>query len=254
MCKPSERMVVTRPSESALRCSARIAKVRRLNDSVAEVLLRGDDAFDYRPGQFVNLIHPEGAVRSYSLASVPGEDHALHLHVARIPNGLVSGWLHDHAREGDTLELLGPHGNCFYVLADTAQPLLLAGTGTGLAPLYGIARDALRQGHTGPIHLFHGSVREGGLYLVEALRGLERNHANFRYYPCALEGPAAQDIHVGPLDLFIAATLPSLKGFRVFLCGHPDFVKLLQKRTFLMGASMKDIFADAFVPAKHAAV
>ncbi|MFA6242004.1 MAG: 2Fe-2S iron-sulfur cluster-binding protein [Candidatus Hydrogenedentales bacterium] len=253
MCKPEGRLVVSRPDAAGLRFTARIAGVRSLNGAVAELRLHCDSTFEYRPGQFLNLIHPQGAVRSYSLASVPGVDDALHLHVARVPGGVMSGWVHDHAQEGDTLEILGPHGNCFYVEGNPAQPLLLAGTGTGLAPLYGIVNDALRQNHTGPIHLFHGSIRKDGLYLVDELRALSRCHPNLHYHPCVLEGDVGEDIHTGPLDVYIASALPSLKGFRVYLCGHPDLVKLLQKKTFLMGASIKEIFADAFVPAKSTA-
>lgn len=42
--------------------------------------------------------------------------------------------------------------------------------------------------------------------------------------------------------------LPSLKDHRVFLCGNPDVVGLLRKKAFLAGASLKDIYADAFLP------
>jgi hypothetical protein len=33
----------------------------------------------------------------------------------------------------------------------------------------------------------------------------------------------------------------------VFLCGHPEMVNQMKKMTFLKGASMKDIYADAFL-------
>ena len=37
-----------------------------------------------------------------------------------------------------------------------------------------------------------------------------------------------------------------LKGWRVFLCGHPDMVQQAQMRAYLAGASLADIHADAF--------
>ena len=42
------------------------------------------------------------------------------------------------------------------------------------------------------------------------------------------------------------ANSPNLTNWRLFLCGHPDMVKSAKKHAFLSGASMKDIYADAF--------
>lgn len=237
-------------ADAGMRVQARVLAVRKLSELVAELRMEALGDFSYFAGQFVNLVAPGGAIRSYSLASVPGEDEALVFHIARMPQGVVSGWAHDAARENDVVELLGPHGSCCYVSGNPQQPLLLAGTGTGLAPLYGVVRDALSHGHTGDIHLFHGSVRQAGLYLVDELRALAASHENFHYHPCVMEGPADDGTHIGLLDAYLAQTLPSLKGYRVYLCGHPDLVKQLQRKTFLAGASLKEIFSDPFVAAK----
>jgi len=37
-----------------------------------------------------------------------------------------------------------------------------------------------------------------------------------------------------------------LKGWRVYLCGHPDMVNQTKRQAFMLGASMADIYADAF--------
>ena len=42
---------------------------------------------------------------------------------------------------------------------------------------------------------------------------------------------------------------PALRGFRIFLCGHPELVAKLRKQVFLAGASRKDIASDAFLTA-----
>jgi len=186
-------------------------------------------------------------VRSYSVASVPQQDPFIEFHVARVEGGRMSTWLHEQARPGDTLELMGPAGNCFYVPGDSGQPLLLIGTGTGLAPLYGIVRDALRQGHTGPIHLFSGSVTPQGLYLVDELCALANAHDTVHYYPCVLRGDGTPGIHEASIDAFALETAGPLKGWKVYLCGNPDIVRTLQRKTFLAGASLNAIYADAFV-------
>ena len=114
--------------------------------------LRPEGSFDYQPGQYVQLRRPDGLARSYSLASLPREGW-LELHVRRVTDGRMSSWIFDELHVGGRLELRGPFGDCHYEPGRPEQPLLLAGLGTGLAPLYGIARDALESGHTGPVQL-----------------------------------------------------------------------------------------------------
>lgn len=247
-CVPVEDMAVSRPDDAGRVHDTRIVAISRLAARVWAVRLECPDGFSYRPGQFINLMRGE-VVRSYSLASVPGDDHTLCCHVLHLPGGSMSGWLCTDARPGDELRFTGPLGDCFHTPGRPDQPLLLMGTGTGLAPLYGVLRDALRQGHTGPIHLFHGSVRADGLYLMGELRSLAARHANVSYHPCALEPSGDPAIHTGDLGRFALDTLGDLGGWRVHLCGAPDFVKQSRRACFLAGAGMADILADAFLPA-----
>jgi NAD(P)H-flavin reductase len=123
---------------------------------------------------------------------------------------------------------------------------LLIGTGSGLAPLYGIARAALYQGHTGPVRLFHGSRHRGGLYLIDELNELGAEFSNFDFIPC-VSGPDVPHGYTSgrPSDVALQE-LPDPKGWRIFLCGHPDMVAMTRKKAFLAGATMKDIYADAF--------
>jgi NAD(P)H-flavin reductase len=166
----------------------------------------------------------------------------------------MSGWFHQEAAVGDRVSVLGPSGECFYVPGREEQPILLVGTGTGLAPLYGILRDALRQGHRGPIHLFHGALHTGGLYLVEELRRLAARHSHVEYTPTVLhgnelKGSESSGIAVGALDHVIFNRFPKLSGWRAYVCGDPGIVQTLRKKLFLSGMSMREIYADAFLPA-----
>ncbi|MDY7232362.1 FAD-binding oxidoreductase [Hyalangium rubrum] len=230
-----------------LRVPARIEALEPLSADVLRVRLWARAPFEYRAGQYLTLLREDGLARSYSVASLPREEH-LELHVRLLPGGAMSTWLSTEAKPGDTVSLQGPAGECFYVAGRPEQTLVLAGTGTGLAPLYGIARDALAQGHTGPIWLFHGARDSRGLYLVEALRALAARHPNLHYRPSVLEGRLEEGLHVGALDALIRAECPKPTGGRAFLCGNPELVLSLRKKLFLAGLSMKDIHADAFLP------
>lgn len=248
-CTPTGDMTLERPGDAGRVFNSRILELRRLNDRTLEVVIERPEGFAYNAGQFLNLHRPGNIVRSYSLASVPELDAHLHLHIALMPGGAMSTWIAEEAAQGHEIALSGPVGNCFYVPGNPAQPLLLFGTGTGLAPLYGILRDALAQGHTGPIDLFHGSPVDEGLYLHDALYQVTTTSPQVNYRPCVL-GPAQRaGVTQGDMVAITLSRCADLTGFRVYLCGNPDIVRTMQKKCFLAGANMRDIFADAFLPA-----
>jgi CDP-4-dehydro-6-deoxyglucose reductase len=150
---------------------------------------------------------------------------------------------------GATVAVRAPSGTCCYEPGTPTQPLVLAGTGTGLAPLWGVLREALRAGHQGPITLLHGARSPDGLYLVDELIALAARHPNVTYLRCVLEGAAAPGVTVAPLDRALLTRWPSLAAHRVFLCGDADLVLPLRRKVFLAGASLSAIHADAFLHA-----
>ncbi|BDC49911.1 ferredoxin [Bryobacterales bacterium F-183] len=244
--RPLEDLAVALPG-GEVRTAARITGLEALNETVLRVRLRTEEPFAYFAGQYLSLVREDGLARSYSLASLPNEGD-LELHVRRIPGGAMSEWLHREAPEGNTVWLQGPAGNCFYVPGKPEEPLLLVGTGTGLAPLYGIVRDALAQGHTGPIWLFHGALTPSGLYLTQELQQLAERYPNLRYVRAALRDGGADGVENGELDACIRARLPKLAGFKAYVCGDPALVNSLRKKLFLAGVASKAIYADAFLP------
>ncbi len=246
VCLPTEDLEVAMPDEAQPSVRATVHKLELLSHDIMLVALECHQPLEYRAGQFINLVHDRIHVRSYSIASVPRLDKHIHIHVRRLPQGRVSGWVHEDLTIGHEVEIRGPAGDCFYTPGKSEQPLLLIGTGSGLAPLYGILRDALDQGHNGPVRLFHGSRDPHGLYLIDELRDMERRHPNFSYHPCLSGAHVPPGFSAGRVHEAALRETPNLKGWKVFLCGHPEMVKVTRKKAFLAGASMQDIQADAF--------
>lgn len=164
--------------------TTRVARVEQLSSQVLLVGLEVPDGFQYRAGQFVQLEREGGVTRPYSIASVSGSPH-IELHVRLRSGGVMSQWLRWAIHQ--PIGLRGPFGECFYFENEPERPLLLAGTGTGLAPLLGVLRSALAAGHRGPIHLYHGSTTRDGLYLFETLRALTESAPQLRVFGSVLE-------------------------------------------------------------------
>lgn len=245
-CKPASNLAIADVDADRIAVRATLVARERLSHEVVRLRLRPAEPFGYRAGQFVSLVRDDGLTRPYSLASLPGDD-TLELHVRRVAGGQMSSWLCDAIEPGDELRVRGPSGECFYV-AEPDQPLLLAGTSTGLAPLLGVVRDALGQGHEGPITLLHGSLREDGLYLGAELAALARAHDNLTVVRCVLHGPASGGVVVGSLEALLLAQ-PDLKRSRAWLCGAPGLVTPLKKKLFIAGMPLRAIATDPFLQA-----
>jgi NAD(P)H-flavin reductase len=241
VCAPEGDLTVARAGDAHQRVEAEVHSLEPLSDSVLRVRLKPLAEFAYRPGQFVRLITEDGLVRSYSIASTPEVAPLVELHVRLIPGGKMSGRLKGSTAPGDRVMVSGPSGGCTYDGVESDQPLILAGAGTGLAPLWGVLHDALARGHRGPITLYHGALDEGGLYLREELEALAGRHAHFAYRPCLMD--RGDDL------LAIVKADPELKRAGVYLCGDAPLVERLRKTLFLAGARLADIRADAFAAA-----
>ncbi len=243
-CQPQNDLMIKIPGKDKFQ--TQVLSLERLTPEVLRLRLSVPQGFEYRPGQFLNLFH-EGQCRSYSLASLPDGCY-LELHIRRVPGGMFSRWIFERLAVGNRLEIGPAQGSCFYTPGSPQQPILLIGTGTGLAPLFGIVRDALGQGHFGPVHLYHGSANLEGLYLQECLTRLSATHPQFNYVPCLSRGPAPEGIQGGRADRVALEILGDLKGWRVFLCGNAGMVRTAQRQCFLAGASIQEIHSDPFLP------
>lgn len=241
-CKPKDTIVV-RLDNDLKKETTEVVDVRKLTDDVLRLRLK--KVICYHSGQYMTLWRDDNTARTFSLVSHPTQDDFIEFHIRVYEKGGFSEWAMNNLKVGDKLEIQGPMGNCYYVKDDIHQPLFLAGIGTGFAPLYGIARDALVQGHQGDIHFLIGAANEQGLYMKETIEAFSRQYPQVKIYYSNASGMGdeiQQDIYK-----YSQAIMPDFTGVRVFLCGSDNLVKTLRKQAFLAGANMGDIHSDTFL-------
>lgn len=233
-----------------------IQQLEPLNKRALKVILKVEDKaamFHYFPGQYLTLINPDGISRSYSIANNYEKQQFIELHISQTKAGVFTRWLFEEASVGDTLHIRGPAGDCFYTNQEHDHyPMILACIGTGLAPLYGILNEALKQGHQGSIKLFQGGRTLQHLYYADELLALQEQYPQFHYYPSVIEAPESSTLAgltTGSLEEALEKHLdPSdITHTHAYLCGNPDFVHKLRKKIFLKGAKSSNIFCDPFI-------
>jgi CDP-4-dehydro-6-deoxyglucose reductase, E3 len=252
-CKPESDLTVER-CDDVRSFPSRVVSVDDFSPGVLRVQLERPAGFAGAAGQFVQVTRPEdGLTRPYSVASLPDLD-TLELHVARLPGGQMSQWL--PRAVGASIELRGPFGDCVYIASESTRPLLLAGTGTGLAPLIGVLRAALAARHSAPIHIIHGARDVDGLYARRELEELAAEAPMLRAFGSVLSLAGTPEAALGahfqlastPIDQMLHAQLAALPDCRVYLAGNPELVHRLRKQAFLGGVPLQRIHADPFVP------
>ena len=209
-----------------------------LSSTVLRLRLQPERNLRYQAGQHLVLWTASGVERPYSLASLPEEDRFLEFHLDCRQPGAFS----DVARElkpGDPLRLGELRGGALHYDPDwQSRPLWLLAAGTGLAPLFGVLREALRQDHQGAIRVIHLAHDAGEHYLAKPLAALAANHPNLSV---ELLTPAELPLALGQLRLTSRQTL-------ALLCGHPDSVDTFARRLYLSGLPRNQLLADVFLP------
>ncbi len=245
-CHPERDMMVSRANGIGAFHDGTVVGTGLLNRNTMRLLIDCPQITDFYAGQFVNLQREDGLTRSYSIAGSHENSTTLEFHIRRLPGGRFTQWLHDEIQPCDKLRVSEPRGLCFYLPERKQQGLLLVGTGSGLAPLSGILDDAIRNGHTGQIHLFHGSRTVEDLYLIAEFRELVQQYRNFYYTPCISGADVPPGYTRGRVNDVVVSSINDLTDWTVYLCGHPGMVDQMKMAAFMKGASVANIYCDAF--------
>jgi CDP-4-dehydro-6-deoxyglucose reductase, E3 len=270
--RPAGDLIVALAGDEAFTPAA-VQSIEFVTGNVLRVWLTTARPLEFRAGQHIALRRPGGITRVYSIANRPADaaEVGIELHVRFYEGGAMSSWL-ARAQAGAMLSVGTPAGSCWYRPDDGSAPLLLAGTGTGIAPLIGIARDAVSHRHRGPIVILHGVCTPDGHYLDSLMdSGWPRQ---VRVRTCTLS--AGQDITQAALEELAAmqelaappegtgldkpaaqravAAQPGTGQVIAYLCGGPGAVHRTRRALFLAGMPIGRIHADLFRQAAPPAV
>jgi CDP-4-dehydro-6-deoxyglucose reductase len=235
---------------AAIRFSATVTRLHRLASDVTGIDLAIPFATDfrYRAGQYLSVLLGDGERRSFSMASDYGHGAPIELHVRRRLGGRFSNALLRDLNVGQRLELEGPFGQLEW--REASGPVILMGTGTGLAPLKALLEYGLATGGQRPIHLYWGGRALPDLYLRTHFHELARANPRVRFIPVLSRPHAGWAGRHGYVQDAVAEDLPDLHAAHIYACGSGVMIDAARKRlAALPGFDDDHFFSDAFVPA-----
>jgi ring-1,2-phenylacetyl-CoA epoxidase subunit PaaE len=214
------------------------------------------DTFRFAPGQHIGVratIDGHEVRRTYSICSATDERH-LRIGVRLQERGSMSGHVGRKLRAGDTLEVLPPTGR--FILAPDAKAArtycAFAG-GSGITPILGIIRNALRQEPASRFLLFYGNRTTASIMFAEELLALKDTYPQ-RLSLYFLMSREPQDVEVfnGRLDAAKVGVLGrelfdarAVDGY--FLCGPDTMIESVREGLLGLGVEQARIHSEHFV-------
>jgi CDP-4-dehydro-6-deoxyglucose reductase len=235
---------VVLPPSRTLPC--RISSIDRLSRDVIRVILRLPPTVDFWsiPGQYIDVIGPGGARRSYSLANANTADKSLELHIRAVDGGVMSDYWFKHAKDNDLLRFNGPLGTFFLRSIDQLHLVFLA-TGTGIAPVKAMLESLASIGpeeRPKSVTVFWGGRTADDLYFDP-----QAIPAGHRFVPVLSRVSEDWPNVRGYVQNALLAMEPDLARTVVYACGSEAMVRSAKASLLSAGLPFNRFFADAFV-------
>ncbi len=218
----------------------------------------------YQPGQFLTLlltINGQKVRRSYSMSSSPHTDVSLTVTVKRLPGGLVSNYLCDTVKEGDTLETLPPMGSFSPALnAKNRRTVVLIGAGSGITPLFSMLKSILHTESNSRVWLLYGNRQQDAIIFKNHLDAMAPAYGNRLTVKHILSQPAAG--WNGPVGRLNQTTISHLlealpaadrKTASAYLCGPDSMMAEARSALTLLGVPATQVHQESFQTATTAA-
>lgn len=215
------------------------------------IVLDKPAGMDFVAGQYAQLESREydghaSVMRAFSICSLPEDKSHIEFLIRRVPNGICTGWVFDHLREGDEIGLSGPFGT-FYLRSTNAPVLFIAG-GSGMAPVWSMLRTMRDTGCKRAIRYFFGALTQADLFFVEELQELEREMDDFRFIPALSNEPEGSGWsgERGFITDVVDRNVPDASSHEAYLCGSPGMINACIKVLKKTGISEDRIYYDKF--------
>ena len=208
----------------------------------------GEKCIDFQPGQYIGvMLTIDGQVhrRNYSLSARPGLE-GLRISVKREPNGVVSNYLHDQLKEGDTLMVGAPCGE--FVLNDSDRPLVLVTGGVGITPAISMLDTTIASGRE--IVFVHAALNGRVHAFREHLERLASTHDNLKLR-FVYEAPGKDDVYHAEgyiKESMLAELLPENHDVDFYFLGPKPFMKAVNRMAENLSIPPKQVHYEFFGP------
>lgn len=230
----------------------KVVKKQILSHNVVALWLKAPatEHLDFRAGQYIDILLPDGRHRSFSIANAPSVEPLIELHIRHVEDGDFTGYCYNEMQEKTLLRIEGPLGS-FYLREDSHKPIIFMAGGTGFAPIKGIIEYCLTKDIPRDLYLYWGAQTERDLYLDSLARSWAKNHPRLRYVPVLSNPDHPWSGRIGLIHQAIVDDFPDLSDFEIYAGGPPAMVYAGKAVFHDRGLPESRYYSDAFEFQKH---
>lgn len=215
--------------------------------------LNTQEPLTYIPGQYMNILLPDGLTRSFSMAQGAVSNNTVEFHIRRVADGYFTDRILGAMQHGEPVRVEIPHGTFCYRDKDW-RPFIMAATGTGIAPIKAILESLLDDDDCPPVQLYWGMRSKEDFYLLDEIESWKSRFDDFEFIPVLSgEDPSWQGRR-GYVQDAIAQDFDDLSEHAVYLCGSPNMIAAAKEALPKLGADPDYIYADSFTFQSSAAL
>ncbi|EUA89064.1 oxidoreductase NAD-binding domain protein [Mycobacterium ulcerans str. Harvey] len=199
----------------------------------------------YRAGQFAQLQVPgSDQWRNYSYAHPADGGGDLEFIIRLLPDGAMSNYLRDHAKQGDRIALRGSKGN-FY-LRPIVRPVVLVAGGTGLSAILAMAQS-LPADPGQPVSLLYGVTSAEDLCKLDELEQLEHRVAGLQVHVTVARRDDDWSGRTGLVTDLLDEAMLAGGDADVYLCGPAAMVEATRTWLSANGFHRAGLYHEKFV-------
>ena len=232
--------------------------IQETKDAITIVFESPEQAIGYKSGQFLTLIAPingKDVRRAYSLCSSPFVDNDPAVTVKRVEGGLMSNWLPDNLKVGDTMKIMEPMGvfTTEYRPENKRHIIMFAG-GSGITPMMSITKSLLTQEPDSIISLIYCNRDIDSIIFKDKLERLQTDYeGRFRVIHILDDAPMNWQGHSGLLNhdmlVKIFERIPDwgIGKTTYLMCGPEGMMKNVENLLAEQQIIKDNIFKESFV-------
>ncbi|WED42984.1 NAD(P)H-flavin reductase [Legionella cardiaca] len=219
---------------------AQVESITPLTDSILQIILKPAKYVDYQPGQYLQILAPEGGL-SYSIANAPLGSHQYELHVRHSPDNLANQRLLAEIKQQGAVKIRIPQGHCHLDKLQANKPILFIAGGTGFAPIKAMIEQLLATSDSRAFELFWGARSLSDLYMDEKVMQWQAHVKHFRYYSL-LSNTSKETL----ASIILDHHPKDLPQWQIVIAGPFDMVFAIRDSLVAHGVPREQLFSDAF--------